>query len=129
VASRGEGEIMAIALQIAIFIFSMVAIGILLWIILKIDEDIFNAVVHILGGQARLEMDWVKKADQKVRDEIQKEIVSWSDWRREYLEKRIKVRKVAIIFVILTAVAWFIYANPIISKFFNWMAKIGLMNK
>jgi len=120
---------MAIALQIAIFIFSMVAIGILLWIILKIDEDIFNAVVHILGGQARLEMDWVKKADQKVRDEIQKEIVSWSDWRREYLEKRIKVRKVAIIFVILTAVAWFIYANPIISKFFNWMAKIGLMNK
>jgi hypothetical protein len=31
---------MEIAFEIAIFIFSMTAIGILLWIVCKIDEDV-----------------------------------------------------------------------------------------
>ena len=98
---------MEIAFQITIFIFSMTAIGFLLWVVFYIDREIFNAIQRERWQRNKLVDASLRKAEKK---RIWDKIIDDSRWV-EILKKNHKMfLKISIIFVIFTVITWFFYA-------------------
>lgn len=98
---------MEIAFQITIFIFSMTAIGFLLWVVFYIDREIFSAIRRERWQRVKLEDASLRKEE---KNRIWAKIIDASNWV-EILKKNHKMfRKISIIFVIFTIITWFFYA-------------------